>query len=900
VSIQHIQQDPQDTSNFYLANIYQALANPTQSNISSSLPASPPPFSPPTYAVWVNTLWFLSLVISLTCALLATLLQQWARRYLKVTQSRYSLHKRARIRAFLAEGVERLLLPCTVETLPTLLHISLFLFFAGLVVFLWNVHLTIFKLVLSWVGICMAVYGCITFMPIFCHDSPYHTPLSSPVWHIVTRIPSLTFRALRRLAHLKYFSAEAYHHFDDLAKSYGKWLVQGMQKTIEETALKLPSEIDTRTFLWTFNSLDEDHELECFFSGLPGFRTSKVVNDPLPSLTEEIKVGLFTALTGLLDRTFSSDLLSEPIKNRRAMICTKAIDLAHTTEALSILNGILFKCQYYVPLVAEIAQIFRDWGISMDDDAILYAQATISKVVARVQSRNDTWYRLASKSLGVPDMVLRDYAAHGDSLSLAILIHITHQQFSHYHKKSWPEDEFLKVLEAASKFNVQDTSPELQHKFCALWNQIVHKVQNDQSRWMAFQILAPIRNIYIALHQDTDSAPKQFSPSTGDRDDILKEPDSYPVCNIPGHHLDLTPQAHIRGVSAAASATFAPAIPHDHDDNTTPTPHFLASGPDKPFTSTGTYAQRLRFYESPAQIGPLLPVSNFKSRLSPPVPVSASDYYLQPVDQTTTEVTESRHIPAASPNPVSQPAFGHTPAGMMPVFQVIPRVIPSTSMQMHWDMHMHTSELEQQQQQQPPVIPHDMGPGSPNPMSMPSPARAAWGLTPSTGISTVGLMTPAVVPGTLPPGFVMDGLGLEGMGSGKTTPESIAASPAVEPMSIPTPAVGLQMQMGMGMPLPGGAVVPTVRFNGYTSEYLGLLYHSPHMVLYEDELYPTALHLFGALKFLEHRPDIADRIRLCEHVEDVTAMSASFAEHTRRDWGNVALDTVRFFSLVCK
>lgn len=91
-------------------------------------------------------------------------------------------------------------------------------------------------------------------------------------------------------------------------------------------------------------------------------------------------------------------------------------------------------------------------------------------------------------------------------------------------------------------------------------------------------------------------------------------------------------------------------------------------------------------------------------------------------------------------------------------------------------------------------------------------------------------------------------------------------------------------------------VVQVVRFNGY-GEYSGLLYHSPHRVMYEDELYPTALHLFEALKFLDYRPDLADSIRECERVEDVTAISASFAEHTRRDWGNVALATVTFCSL---
>ena len=46
----------------------------------------------------LNGLWFLSLVISLTCALMATLLQQWARRYLEVAYPPLSPPKRARMR----------------------------------------------------------------------------------------------------------------------------------------------------------------------------------------------------------------------------------------------------------------------------------------------------------------------------------------------------------------------------------------------------------------------------------------------------------------------------------------------------------------------------------------------------------------------------------------------------------------------------------------------------------------------------------------------------------------------------------------------------------------------------------------------------------------------------------
>ncbi|KAH9956661.1 hypothetical protein BGW80DRAFT_1150728, partial [Lactifluus volemus] len=80
VSVQDLKSNPQDTTVFYLANIYQLLADPNISRASIlATPVQPPVFSPPKSAILVNSLWFLSLVISLTSALLATMLQQWAR-----------------------------------------------------------------------------------------------------------------------------------------------------------------------------------------------------------------------------------------------------------------------------------------------------------------------------------------------------------------------------------------------------------------------------------------------------------------------------------------------------------------------------------------------------------------------------------------------------------------------------------------------------------------------------------------------------------------------------------------------------------------------------------------------------------------------------------------------------
>ena len=548
MSIQDLQQNPQDTSNFYLANTYLATINP---NASSSLPTSPPPFIPPNYAIWVNALWFLSLVISITCALLATLLQQWARRYLKVTQPRYSPHKRARIRAFFAEGVDKFLLPWAVEALPTMLHLSLFLFFAGLAVFLWNVNLTIFKLVLSWIGLCTALYGCITFIPIFCHDSPYHTPLSLPAWHFVTGIQFLTFRALKRITYsFDSFSAKTYRRFRDLADGYGKFLVQGMRKMAEDSAFNSLSEIDTRAFLWTFDCLDEDHELERFFAGLPGFRSSKMVKDPLPDLTPEQREKLFDTLIGLSDRTSSSDLLPEPVKIRRTVICRKALspeDISPKSIIIRVLRRILSGDHHGLVKSVDIIPFVRGCDNGDDEDIAMITRAIVSSVVARAQHRDDLWFALAANELGVPESDLRDHAARGNDLSLAVLIHIVRQQVTLLAEPHWPGADFSKILGAASKFDVIDTSPELQHEFCALWNEVVHIRDFRAQRYL----LRSIRNVYLALHQHTDCAPTQFSASTSDENRILWERSTYPLCNIPGHHPDST--AHIHDVSPSTA-----------------------------------------------------------------------------------------------------------------------------------------------------------------------------------------------------------------------------------------------------------------------------------------------------------------------------------------------------------
>ncbi|KAF8259849.1 hypothetical protein EI94DRAFT_1519801, partial [Lactarius quietus] len=140
------------------------------------IPSDPAAFVPPTSAIWVNTLWSLSLVISLSCALLATLLQQWSRRYLRITQKGYDPQKRARIRELMLLGLKRLIrLRWMVELLPTLLHISVFLFLVGFVIYLSTFSHFVAKVVGACAGVIALLYLYVSLVPIIFRDSSYYT-----------------------------------------------------------------------------------------------------------------------------------------------------------------------------------------------------------------------------------------------------------------------------------------------------------------------------------------------------------------------------------------------------------------------------------------------------------------------------------------------------------------------------------------------------------------------------------------------------------------------------------------------------------------------------------------------------------------------------------------------------
>ncbi|KAH8989533.1 hypothetical protein EDB86DRAFT_3245208 [Lactarius hatsudake] len=322
-------------------------------------------------------------------------------------------------------------------------------------------------------------------------------------------------------------------------------------------------------------------------------------------------------LIGLFDRTFSSDLLSEPTKNRRAIICAKALDPAEFPYAYrQIADRILFDDRFRGLQTAEFSRAIRGWGGGGDREAAL-VRAIFVSIVARAQGHDEPWLIFASNEFGVPESDLRDYITRGDSWSLEALIHITCQQFHHTRNLSWPAHDFSKVLESASKFNVQNTSPETRHRFCSLWNQIVRDARRDNNRRMVRLILKPIYDVYTALHPVADSHP---SPN-GDGDYV---PSSYPLCDIPDHHADSIPQAHDQCHNASASVSFA----HIPLCDNTALPLAPLASPDAPSSSVSA---------------PRPDVSSLAGHIYVPGPFNAAR-------QTAVEFLR---IPATSQNPVA-------------------------------------------------------------------------------------------------------------------------------------------------------------------------------------------------------------------------------------------------------
>ncbi|KAJ6480543.1 hypothetical protein C8R47DRAFT_1074284 [Mycena vitilis] len=315
--------DSGDTTAQLLAQISQQLAASANGTPFQIPPTTP--FQPSASSLVGNILWFISLGLSLICALIATLLEQWARDFLHRADMRSAPVVRARIFSFLYYGLKRFKMHTVVEIIPLLLHASLLLFFVGLVAFLLPVNIVLTAVVAFILVMITVVYALLTLLPLIYLDCPYRTPLSRGFWSIHHHVKAMLNRWRPRLVPVSQPNDEA------------------MVDAVFRQAIELSPQRsirDMQALIWTVNSLADDDELEPFLEAIPDVlwlpesessgqpvlhgQRRYIYDDHMHQLMSSPDVQILRRLKVFYINSFSG-LLSKQVRERRQICVYKAV-----------------------------------------------------------------------------------------------------------------------------------------------------------------------------------------------------------------------------------------------------------------------------------------------------------------------------------------------------------------------------------------------------------------------------------------------------------------------------------------------------------------------------------------------------------------------------------------------
>ena len=264
-------------------------------------------------------MWFLSLCISLSCALAATLVQQWARRYLRLTQGQRAAQRRVRIRTYLLEGIHLFHTRWIVENISLLMHAAIFLFFAGLVEFLYTINHEVAYVVLVTVSIFAATYIVLTSLPVLFRQCPFQTPLSSILWYL-GHFLVITFLSLFSWSnHVRANIEEFWRHIRD-----------GITKHLENKADQ-KNEIDLKALRLALRSCRDESDVEAFLDAIPGYLRSDDSGSHIADVRElltldnedvQLSQRIVQLFASCVDADGSMDKMT---RRRRAVTCARAI-----------------------------------------------------------------------------------------------------------------------------------------------------------------------------------------------------------------------------------------------------------------------------------------------------------------------------------------------------------------------------------------------------------------------------------------------------------------------------------------------------------------------------------------------------------------------------------------------
>ena len=318
--------DPADVSSILLRQIAQEIVD-----VSNGTRLTPPTlndkFTPPRRAIHVNILWFLSVCLSLACGLAASLVQQWLRRYIRLTQHPDVPRRRARVRIFLFEGIQAFHVGRVVENISVMLHAAIFLFFTGLVDFLFAINHEVAKVIVVVVATLAVVYFILTLLPAIFRHCPFQTPLTSVLWYMGHGLAIL-------FLYLFSCSSRINTKIHKLQEHVRKGMDLHLMGMMADKA-----DLDEGVLGSTLNMCLTEDELEAFVDAIPGYlqmddkdgkSENLVVRTHIGDIEILLSNGKLSQFRHQLARLFASctndrRTMGEVARRRRAIICCRAI-----------------------------------------------------------------------------------------------------------------------------------------------------------------------------------------------------------------------------------------------------------------------------------------------------------------------------------------------------------------------------------------------------------------------------------------------------------------------------------------------------------------------------------------------------------------------------------------------
>ncbi|KAH9954582.1 hypothetical protein BC827DRAFT_955769 [Russula dissimulans] len=341
----------------------------------------------------VNVSWTLSLILSITCALAAHLVQLWSQEYLLHSQCHTTPSTRARIRAYLFDGLSQYRLDQVINAIPLLLHLAILLFGAGLIAYLFVLHPIIAYTALAAYTVVGSSYLALSISPLISLSSPFKTPISSLLWRALQLIQLTVLYVIQGITSIispdSIFSG---FHLPKMISACRERYRGGFSRAIEDDLQRRHSKMDAYSLRWAISCMKGHGDLESFIAAIPRFIDSERHCYPeitIGLLLEDPDVRLGWSIGRLLQTCASSNCaLEHHIRKGRAIACIRAT--WYITEKFAGTDALFWDTLFGMETADSLSTLRKDYDPDIAAMAVC-AAALAARSCLRELSHFSEW-----------------------------------------------------------------------------------------------------------------------------------------------------------------------------------------------------------------------------------------------------------------------------------------------------------------------------------------------------------------------------------------------------------------------------------------------------------------------------------------------------------------------------